>query len=179
MLCLSKKTDYALSALAYLAGARDVASARQIADAKNLPLPLLMKILKCLHHHKILFSTRGVHGGYRLSADLERTSLFDLVAMMECPDKPDECGCMDHAVSPLARMRASRRVADQQAGDQPSTTRAGAVHTPAGALQLKLVRFLQNVTLAELIKPARRVELPVEHGRSSGAVRRHAYAHSS
>ena len=47
MLSLSKKTDYALIALAYLAERPGrVASAREIAAARNLPAALLMNILR-------------------------------------------------------------------------------------------------------------------------------------
>src|SRR5688500_16400762 len=110
MLCLSKKTEYALAALAYLSErTHRVASAREIAQACRLPSALLVKILKCMQHHGMLLSTRGVRGGYRVVADLNEASLFDLVAMMECPDKPGaECGCMDHAADPMTRVRLAR-----------------------------------------------------------------------
>src|SRR4051794_28846320 len=110
MLCLSKKTEYALAALAYLAEqSHRVASAREIAEASALPAAMLEKILKCLQHHGLLLSTRGATGGYRVVADLTEATLFDLVAMMECPDKPgEECGCMDHAADPMSRVRSSR-----------------------------------------------------------------------
>ena len=132
MLCLSKKTEYALAALAFMAGRGErLSSAREIAEAHDLPLPLLMKILKCMQHHELLQSTRGVRGGYRLVADLDETSLFDLVAMMECPDRPGaECGCMDHTADPMSRVRLSRT-------DPPQG--------PARALQYKLIEFLKDV----------------------------------
>ena len=143
MLCLSKKTEYALAALAFMArrGAR-LSSAREIAEAHGLPLPLLMKILKCMQHHELLQSTRGVRGGYRLVADLDLTSLFDLVAMMECPDRPGaECGCMDHAADPMDRVKLNR-------SERPQG--------PALALQYKLVEFLKDVKLSALLMPGGR-----------------------
>src|SRR5205085_10459782 len=120
----------------------------EIAEAHSLPLPLLMKILKCLQHHEILSSTRGVRGGYRIVVDLEQITLFDLVAMMECPDRPsEECGCMDHASDPMSRVRFSRNEAR---------------HAPVAALQYKLVRFLKDVKLSDLVMPGRRIEVPAE-----------------
>jgi Rrf2 family protein len=147
VLCLSKKTEYALTALAYMASRGErVSSAREIADSHGLPLALLMKILKCMQHHGLLHSTRGVRGGYRLVADLDETSLFDLVAMMECPDRPGvECGCMDHSADPMTRVRLSR---SEPAGG------------PAVALQYKLVEFLKNVKLSDLLAQGRPVDLP-------------------
>jgi Rrf2 family protein len=167
MLCLSKKTEYALAALGYLAerGA-GVFSAREIASSHGLPLALLTKILKCLQHHGILLSTRGVRGGYRVVADLNETSLFDLVAMMECPDKPgSECGCMDHAVDPMRRVKLAR---------------SEARHAPAVALQYKLVRFLKDVKLSDLVLPGRRIDVPAERLSAKPATkRRNTHAHSS
>src|SRR5215469_1052283 len=84
MLTLSKKTDYALISLAYLAGhGGGVASARQIASAADLPLALLMQILKTLHQHGVLLSTRGVKGGYKLAADAEKISLLTLIRIVD------------------------------------------------------------------------------------------------
>jgi Rrf2 family protein len=168
MLCLSKKTEYALAALSYLAErTHRVVSAREIAKAQELPLPLLVKILKCLQNHELLSSTRGVTGGYRLLADLNQTSLFDVVAIMECPDKPGvECGCMDHAADPMIRVKLSR---------------AEPVHAPALALQYKLVQFLKDVRLADLVLPGRRIDVPAERLAVAGSNsnRRHAHAHSA
>ncbi len=168
MLCLSKKTEYALAALGYLVErSHGVSSAREIAAAHSLPLPLLMKILKRLQHHGILLSTRGVRGGYRVVADLDESSLFDLVAMMECPDKPGaECGCMDHAVDPMLRVKLAR---------------SEARHAPAVALQYKLVQFLKDVKLSDLVLPGRRIEVPAERLSAArpASKRRLPHAHSA
>ena len=65
MLSLTKKTDYALIALAYLAERPDrTVSAREIAGGFQMPVALVMNILKTLHHAKWLASTRGAKGGY-------------------------------------------------------------------------------------------------------------------
>jgi Rrf2 family protein len=165
MLCLSKKTEYALAALAYLAErSHRVASAREIAQAQALPPQLLVKILKCLQHHGILQSTRGVRGGYKVIANLNETSLFDLVAMMECPDRPGiECGCMDHAADPMSRVKLSR---------------SGPAHGPAMALQYRLVRFLKDVPLSDLVLPGRRIEVPAERLSAAGSNRQRSYDHA-
>ena len=166
MLCLSKKTEYALAALAHLAEqSHRVSSAREIAAAYALPLPLLMKILKCLQHHGLLSSTRGVRGGYRVAGSLDETSLFDLVAMMECPDKPGtECGCMDHAADPMDRVKLNR--------SKPTVA-------PAVALQYKLVQFLKDVKLSDLVMPGRRIDVPAERlFAAPGSATKRSYAHA-
>lgn len=155
MLCLSKKTEYALMALAFLAERPGrVASAREIAAEHGLPQALLMNILKTLQGHGVLESTRGVKGGYRVRADLARLTLHEFVAIVECHGERGEriespttgCGCMEEAAVPGAREMA--RVAGS----------AG----PVQALQLRLVRFLREVRVADLVTPGRRIDVPVE-----------------
>jgi Rrf2 family protein len=130
MLCLSKKIDYALVALAYLAEREreGVASAREIAQANELPLPLLMKILKRLHRHGVVSGTRGVKGGYRLARDTDSLSLHDLIVIVEDGD-------------PIHRRHR---------------------HGPVQALQYRLVRFLRDVKLSDLVIPGRRIDVPLE-----------------
>src|SRR5215212_3574505 len=78
MLCVSKKVDYALSALSFLAvHAGRVCSAREIAQTHNLPLPRLMNLLKRLHRQGLVRSVRGVRGGYLVSEQLDKVSLYD------------------------------------------------------------------------------------------------------
>ncbi len=95
MLNLTRKTDYALVALAYLARRRaedaQPVSAKQIAQRFGLPRPLLMNILKELVQANVLSSTRGVHGGYELAAEPARVSLLEIVTAMEGPVKLAQC----------------------------------------------------------------------------------------
>lgn len=60
---MTRKTDYALVALATLAREHDgegrALSARQLAEQHELPLPLLMNALKELHRAEVIASRRG------------------------------------------------------------------------------------------------------------------------
>src|SRR5687767_2122656 len=97
MFGLTRKTDYALIALAFLAErAERVWSAREIARAHDLPLALLMNLLKTLHQHGVLRSTRGAKGGYQIARDLSQMALYDLVSILECSGPAGDCGCLDH-----------------------------------------------------------------------------------
>ena len=137
MLRLSKKADYALISLAYLAERQaQVVSAREIAARCALPLPLLMNILKVLHQRGILRSVRGTSGGYQLAGDLECISLLDLSSML-----------------------APARV--ETDGEEPVAPRMP-LHAAAQALQYQLVRFMKNVTVADLVVPGRRIDVPSE-----------------
>jgi Rrf2 family protein len=142
MLSLSRKCDYSLISLAYMAERTQLCKAREIASAKNLPLPLLMNILKTMHNHGLLISRRGIKGGYQIRFDLEKLSLCELISIVECPGHAD-CGCQQ----PAAELEALGR---------------NAIYSPVQALQYKLRNFLRQVKLSDLILPGRRIDVPLE-----------------
>lgn len=145
MLTITKKTDYALVALAHLAEQGEKgASARNIAVARGLPLPLLMRILKNLHHHGLLASRRGVQGGYTLCANVEAVSLCELIEIVECSGRTGHCGC---GCGDAAKDR---------------TARLNPLHAPVQALQFRMRKFLRDVKLSDLILPGRRIDVPYE-----------------
>ena len=141
MLCVSKKVDYALSALSFLAvHAGRVCSAREIAETHNLPLPRLMNLLKRLHRKGLVKSVRGVRGGYLVSGDqLDRVSLYELISILE--------------VDPAHRLNGEAI--------------AGNGFGPVQALQYRLIGFLKSVSVADLILPGRRIDVPLERVRTS------------
>ena len=68
MLRLSKKTDYALISLAYVAALSGrPASAREIAERHDIPVELLAKVLQRLAQRGVLKSQQGIHGGYLMA----------------------------------------------------------------------------------------------------------------
>jgi Rrf2 family protein len=147
MLSLSKKTDYALIALTYLAERPGrVASAREIASAYDLPVSLLMNILKSLHQAGILTSTRGTKGGYRLQVDPGTRSLYELIQIVDGDPQLAECTSHDDCNSPSAC----------------KVSRTCPVQSPIKALHHKLIRFLKDVKLSDLILPGHRIDVPVE-----------------
>jgi Rrf2 family protein len=86
MLRLSKKTDYALMALAYLAEVpAGVASAREIATRYDIPPEFLAKVLQRLAQRGLLASQMGVHGGYRLARPSDSISVADVVDVIDGP----------------------------------------------------------------------------------------------
>jgi Rrf2 family protein len=134
MLRLSKKADYALISLGYLAERPgEVLSAREIAENCMIPQQLLMNLLKAMHQRGILRSVRGANGGYQLAADLNRLSLMELNNLVDQADS----------------------------GDEPVGKRL-ALHGPAQALQYRLLRFMKDVTVADLVLPGRRIDVPLE-----------------
>lgn len=140
MLSLTRKTDYALVALSYLAGLRadgaGPASAKQIAGQFGLPQPLLMNILKKLVLAKVLRSTRGANGGYELAVEPSRVTLLEVVTLLEGPFRLTRCiggvpvvgqGCVLSADCPI--------------------------QGPIRGLHGRINRFLEEMTLADLVSP--------------------------
>jgi Rrf2 family protein len=143
MLCLTRKTDYALIALSHLCERPgSIVSAREIAAAYDLPGALLMNILKTLQKRGILESIRGVRGGYRLVADLGRVSLYRFIESLEGKVEP---GC-DHEGEPSLASEQKR----------------GSVPAPIQALHFKLMQFLHDVAVADLVLPGRRIDVPAQ-----------------
>jgi Rrf2 family protein len=86
LLKLTKKADYGLIALRHLASVPGAtASAKDIADAYHLPVPLLAKVLQLLTRAKILQSVSGTNGGYRLARDPRRISALEVIRAIDGP----------------------------------------------------------------------------------------------
>ena len=88
MLKLTKKADYGLIALRHLTaqqGGRPTASAKDIADAYRIPLPLLSKVLQKLVQKGMLISEQGVHGGYRLARDASEITTLEVIRAIDGP----------------------------------------------------------------------------------------------
>jgi Rrf2 family protein len=100
MLRLSKKSDYALIAMAHLAGRVDgvgSSSAREISEAYAIPLELLAKILQRLVRARLLVSVQGTRGGYRLARPPASISVADVIQSVDGPVTVTACSPDDHA----------------------------------------------------------------------------------
>jgi Rrf2 family protein len=144
MLSLTRKTDYALVALAYLgqcrAGGELAVSARRIADQFHLPLPLLMNILKDLAHAKLVTSTRGQAGGYALANEPEQITVLEVITAIEGPVRLTQC--TDEVPAP---------------GQECQICGCG-IREPMRRLHNRIQGFLEDVTLADLMSSE--VDLP-------------------
>ena len=98
MLKLTKKADYGLIALKHLAnaGGGSSASAKEIADAYRLPLPLLAKVLQRLARARLLVSVQGTRGGYRLGRPASAISVADVIEAVDGPVAVTACAPDDH-----------------------------------------------------------------------------------
>lgn len=82
---ISKKTDYALRAMAILAALPPdrTLQAQELADAGRIPIKFLEQILLILKRSGLLRSKRGVGGGYRLGRE---SRLITVAGIVEAVD---------------------------------------------------------------------------------------------
>jgi Rrf2 family protein len=82
---LSRTSEYALRAMIHLAGHADEwpISGQKIARATGIPSKYLSKILGDLVRGKVLASSRGKAGGFRMVRSPERTSLHAVLTPFE------------------------------------------------------------------------------------------------
>ena len=87
MLKLTKKADYGLMALKYLAEHPETTalSAKDVADAYGIPAQLLAKILQRLTKVGLLRSTAGMNGGYALARNPREISAFEVIRAIDGP----------------------------------------------------------------------------------------------
>ncbi|MEQ1827186.1 MAG: Rrf2 family transcriptional regulator [Pirellula sp.] len=106
MMYHQKTTQNAISAMSRLAelymDSSKVASSREIAESRGLPVPLVAKILTDLSRGGLITGAPGPGGGYRLAKRPNEISLKDVVVLFEresqssCPFGPNWCGHKDH-----------------------------------------------------------------------------------
>ena len=95
MLRLTKKADYGLMALKYLAEQAQqgestlrmnaAQSAKDIADAYHIRPQLLAKILQTLTRAGLLMSTAGTNGGYALARPASEINAFEVIRAIDGP----------------------------------------------------------------------------------------------
>lgn len=81
-LLITRETDYALRILRGLSGG-ELMTAGALSQREQVPQQFGYKILKKLDRAGLVKITRGAEGGCCLTADLEKTTLYDLLEAME------------------------------------------------------------------------------------------------
>ena len=108
VLRISRKIDYALRAMIYLASIPEdaVVPFREIARRMSVPEDFLAKILKTLVDEQLVRSTRGPHGGYALARRAADISFLAVIEAVEGPIALNVClddeGCRREATCTMA-----------------------------------------------------------------------------
>jgi FeS assembly SUF system regulator len=86
MIRMTKLADYGIVLLSHMAGETpSLFAAPDLANATQLPLPMVSKILKQLAKNGLLLSHRGAKGGYSLA---QAPASISVAAMIEALDGP-------------------------------------------------------------------------------------------
>ncbi len=132
MLRLSKKADYALIAMRHLALRQPngtSSSAREMAQAYDIPLELLAKVLQSLMRSRLLLSVQGTRGGYRLARGAHGISVGDVIQAVDGPVTVTACSPDDHRCEQYSRC---------------------SIRDPLWRVRNRIVDALNTVTIAEL-----------------------------
>ena len=133
MLKISKITDYAIVVLTRLCQTPDeLQSAQQLAQACQLEIPTVSKLLKLLHKAALLVSVRGAKGGYRLALPMGDIRISDVIEAIEGPFGITECSVApgDCNLESNCKLSSNWRVIDRE------------IH-----------RVLSNLSLADMLQP--------------------------
>jgi Rrf2 family transcriptional regulator, cysteine metabolism repressor len=81
---ISKKSQYGLRALVFLARNRDkVLSLRSISEKEKIPFNYLEKIFSQLEKKRLINSKKGVQGGYTLAVSPEKIKVGEVIKALE------------------------------------------------------------------------------------------------
>lgn len=142
MLRLSKKADYGLMAIHYIAFHQHdgVVNAKRIAEDLWIPAELLAKILQRLAKRKLITSVNGPKGGYVLAGTPGSIRVSEVLRAIEGPLAIVNC---------YKTMRC------------PQMDRCS-IRKPVWAIQASIERFLDAMTLEEMNGLAEPVAVPLE-----------------
>jgi Rrf2 family protein len=80
----SRTVEYALRAVVYLASEKGVArTAQQVAAATKAPVGYMAKVLQALTRGGVVYSQRGLHGGFTLTRSAEELTVFDVIQSVD------------------------------------------------------------------------------------------------
>ena len=142
MLKLSKKADYGLMALQYMAGLQQgsvhdqhrIANTKEIAEEYRIPSELLAKVLQTLAKNGLVESHNGPKGGYLLARHAREITIAQVLEAIEGP-----LGIMDCSqVHELEGIPCSQ---------QEHCT----IRTPLLRLQDSIYQLLNNMTLEDMV----------------------------
>ena len=90
---LSTTCKYGVRALIYLAlyGDDKILNIKQIAKGLEVPEPFLGKIMQTLAKRKILFSQRGIDGGFRFRIDPYKVTILQIIDIFDGLDVFTDC----------------------------------------------------------------------------------------
>ncbi|MBI1846512.1 MAG: Rrf2 family transcriptional regulator [Candidatus Rokubacteria bacterium] len=132
MLRFTKRSDYGLMAIHYIAVNEDLGavSTKRIAEEFRIPPELLAKILQRLAKKKLITAQNGPKGGYVLTRPQTQITVGDVVRALEGPINIVECFEGESECPQMERCNLRR---------------------PVQKIQASISRMLDTMSLAELV----------------------------
>tara|TARA_R110001606_G_scaffold397650_1_gene574783 strand:- start:697 stop:1143 length:447 start_codon:yes stop_codon:yes gene_type:complete len=91
---LSNSSKYAIRAVLYISNYsnnKTKIGSKQIAKELHIPAPFLAKTLQELTKKEIISSVKGPHGGFYLSPENDKKTLFDIIECIDGLHKFESC----------------------------------------------------------------------------------------
>jgi len=89
---ITQTAEYALRAVVYLAKrGREVCTTAEIAEATQVPMGYLSKVLQQLSRRRLVKSTRGVRGGFRLASSAQKITVLAVINAVEPIRRYPQC----------------------------------------------------------------------------------------
>ena len=93
---INKESDYAVRIVRQLTVTGERTEAQRLADATEVSLRFLLKIMQKLVAADIVTSYKGAHGGYTLSRPASQITLREVIEAIEGPYRFSECAGLGH-----------------------------------------------------------------------------------
>lgn len=84
-------TDYAIRCALYLAAAKRTANATEIGNAMGVTPAYISKVLRSLRKEGLVYSVKGVEGGYCLAKPAAEIAMGDIITAMEDTVRINRC----------------------------------------------------------------------------------------
>ncbi|MDC0335888.1 Rrf2 family transcriptional regulator [Pseudodesulfovibrio sp.] len=94
---ITTKSRYATRMILDIAlhGRQGPVQSRDIAERQDISVKYLEKLIRELRQAGLIESRRGPQGGHMLAKPADAITVGDIVRIMECPPKNDDCACPD------------------------------------------------------------------------------------
>ncbi len=129
---IRRNTDYTIRAMVYLANcsSKQAKSARTIAQSEGIPYELACKLLQRLEKKKLVESSMGAQGGFRLKKRPSAINLMEIIETIQGPLELNRC---------LMNLKACERVVQCP------------IRKKLAKMQKELNNELKNTRLCDLI----------------------------
>ncbi len=132
MFKLSKKVEYAIIALQYLASKpNELVTAKELAEQLEVPYEFLSKSLQTLMKKGIIDSFQGIKGGYQLTRDIDSITIDEVISALD--EKSSIVECFKH-----------------NSASNCQREEICTIKQPMAQIQMQINQIFKNTTIAQL-----------------------------